>query len=38
MYHFAKAMEGGGRAVTLNTDDPGLSIPEDVVYVSTYSW
>ena len=38
MYHFEKAMEGGGRAVTLNTDDPGLSIPEDVVYVSTYSW
>lgn len=38
MYHFAKVMESGGRAVTLKTDDPGLKVPEGVVYIFTYSW
>ena len=38
MYHFAKVMESGGRAVTLKTDDPGLKVTEGVVYISTYSW
>lgn len=38
MYNFAKVMESGGRDVTLKTDDPGLKVPEGVVYISTYSW
>ena len=38
MYHFANVMESGGRAVSLKVEDPGLSVPDGVVYVSTYVW
>ena len=38
MYHFANVMEKGGRAVSLKIEDPCLSVPEGVVYVSTYVW
>ena len=37
MYHFANVMERGSRAVTLKIQDPGLKVPEGVVYVATYS-
>ena len=38
MCHFANMMESGGRAVSLKVEDPGLSVPDGVVYVFTYVW
>ena len=35
MYHFVNVMENEGRAVTLKPEDPGIVVPEDVVYVGT---
>ena len=38
MCHFTNVMEKGGRAVSLKVENPGLSVPDGVVYVSTYVW